>query len=110
MKSPRKKLTRRAAIASAALGAYALADNPAEAAQVQPRPVRPEDAIPTSGRAGPGLEPFDNAMRTIIDRHGLAARRSPSRKGRLVLAKGYGWANLRARKRCSLPRCSASPA
>jgi N-acyl-D-amino-acid deacylase len=95
MKSPRKKLTRRAAIASAALGAYALTDNPAEAAQVQPRPVRPEDAIPVSGRAGPGLEPFDNAMHTIIDRHGLAgAALAIARKGRLVLAKGYGWANL----------------
>jgi N-acyl-D-amino-acid deacylase len=67
----------------------------AAAAQDQPPAPRPDDAIPITGKSGPGLEPFDNAMRTIIDRHGLpGAALAIARNGRLVFAKGYGWANL----------------
>jgi N-acyl-D-amino-acid deacylase len=41
------------------------------------------------------LAPFDNAMRSVIDRHGLAgAALAIAKDGRLVFAKGYGWANV----------------
>jgi CubicO group peptidase (beta-lactamase class C family) len=93
----RKRFTRRAALSSGitvALGAGAL-ERGADAAQPKP-PIRdPHAAIPVSGRAGPGLAPFDGAMRTIIDRHGLAgASLAIAKDGRLVLAKGYGWADV----------------
>jgi CubicO group peptidase (beta-lactamase class C family) len=67
------------------------------AAAQTPAAVRdPLADIPNTGQAGPGLEPFDAAMRTIIDRHGLAgAALAITKDGRLVLAKGYGWANIR---------------
>jgi N-acyl-D-amino-acid deacylase len=100
MTRQRKKMTRRAALAG--LGGMALGANvwdasagQGAAAQVG-QPARPhEDAIPISGRAGPGLEPLDAVMRTIIDRHGLpGAALALAREGRLILAKGYGWADL----------------
>src|SRR5688572_8618576 len=87
-----KRLTRRAALSgiAAAVGAGAIERRAAAAAQAAPA-RDPLAAIPISGRAGPGLEPLDAAMRTIIDRHGLAgAALAIAREGRLVLAKGYG--------------------
>lgn len=94
----RNKLTRRAALAGVgvALGAAPVLEGTlptATAAQVPQRD--PLAAIPISGRAGPGLEAFDPAMRAIIDRHGLAgAALAIAKEGRLVFAKGYGWANI----------------
>ena len=95
----RKRLTRRAALSGMGLtlGAGALAPHAlaAEVVQQQPAGRDPLAAIPISGRAGPGLEPFDLAMQTIIDRHGLAgAALAVAKEGRLVLAKGYGWADV----------------
>lgn len=87
------KLTRRAAVAGMGLtvAAGALAPN-ADAAQPQRDPFAD---IPVSGQAGPGLEAFDNAMRSIIDRHGLpGAALAIAKDGRLVFAKGYGWADV----------------
>ena len=87
------KLTRRAAVTGMGLtlAAGALAPN-ADAAQPQRDPFAD---IPVSGQAGPGLESFDNAMRTIIDRHGLpGAALAIAKDGRLVFAKGYGWADV----------------
>src|SRR5438874_97697 len=93
----RKKFTRRAALAGMglALGAHALDRGTATAAQPAQPTRDPLAAIPINGQAGPGLEPFDAAMRTIIDRHGLpGAALAIAKEGRLVFAKGYGWANL----------------
>src|SRR5262245_53148845 len=95
----RKKLSRRAALAG--LGGLAAAaqmrlapEAPAAAfAQVTGRP--PDEKVPVNGRAGPGLERFDSAMLTIMDRHGIpGAAFAIAKDGKLVLAKGYGWANV----------------
>jgi N-acyl-D-amino-acid deacylase len=52
------------------------------------------EGVPISGKAGPGLEPFDLTMVKIMDRHGIpGAAFAIARNGKLVLAKGYGWAN-----------------
>src|SRR5262249_7099195 len=97
----KRKFTRRAALAGMglALGAHAVDRRSGRAGAAQPaQPTRdPLAAIPVNGQAGPGLEPFDAAMRTVIDRHGLpGAALAIAKDGRLVFAKGYGWANLAA--------------
>lgn len=56
-----------------------------------------EGKIPITGKAGPGLEPFDDAMVKIMERHGVpGAALAIAKAGKLVLAKGYGWANVMA--------------
>jgi N-acyl-D-amino-acid deacylase len=101
MTTSRKKITRRAALAG--LGGLAVtaqvADlpgaRPVGAAQAQQPTRPPEEAIPIKGKAGPGLEPFDPAMLQIMDRHGIpGAALAVAKNGKLVLAKGYGWANI----------------
>jgi N-acyl-D-amino-acid deacylase len=60
-----------------------------------PQAPQPKFDLPVSGKAGPGLEPIDKAMRTILVRHGIpGGALAIAKDGRLVLAKGYGWANL----------------
>jgi CubicO group peptidase (beta-lactamase class C family) len=96
MKKP-KKLTRRAALSGFGLTVATGALAPTmEASAAQPQGQRdPFAAIPITGQAGPGLGAFDNAMRTIIDRHGLAgAALGIAKEGRLVFAKGYGWSDV----------------
>jgi CubicO group peptidase (beta-lactamase class C family) len=62
-------------------------------AQARFRP--PDEEVPVQGKAGPGLEPFDKAMLAIMDRHGVpGAALALAKDGKLVLAKGYGWANV----------------
>src|SRR6266700_1199739 len=52
-------------------------------------------AFPTSGKEAKGLEPLDDAVTTIMRRHGIpGAALAVARDGKLVLAKGYGWSNL----------------
>jgi CubicO group peptidase (beta-lactamase class C family) len=96
----RNKLTRRAALSGIGLAAAAgVAGTRNKAVAAQPQsPLRdPHAPIPITGQAGPGLDAFDGAMRTIIDRHGLAgAALAITKDGRLVFAKGYGWANVAA--------------
>jgi N-acyl-D-amino-acid deacylase len=97
----RKGITRRAALAG--LGGLAVSAQVAGlpgtgrrgTAQAQ-QPYRPPDeAVPVTGKAGPGLEPFDKAMLEIMDRHGIpGAALAIAKDGKLVLAKGYGWANV----------------
>jgi N-acyl-D-amino-acid deacylase len=106
MSTPRKnKLTRRAALTSlAGVGGLTAAGSvtglPGEAkgrtAQAQERFRPPEDAVPITGKAGDELIPFDTAMLKIMDRHGVpgAALAITNKKGKLVLAKGYGWADV----------------
>src|SRR5437868_13798073 len=90
-------LTRRAMLAGAG-GLAAAGPGVAAAANGQPAggdvPHAFEKPFPITGKAGPGLEPFDEAMTTIMDRHGVpGAGLAITRAGKLVLAKGYGWAN-----------------
>jgi CubicO group peptidase (beta-lactamase class C family) len=102
MATHRKKVTRRAALARlAGVGGLTVAaqvggrsgKGTARAEQVQP-PPRPLE-VPIKGKAGPGLEPFDPAMLKIMDRHGIpGAALAIAKDGKLVLAKGYGWANI----------------
>jgi N-acyl-D-amino-acid deacylase len=52
------------------------------------------EGVPITGKAGPGMEPFDPAMVRIMDRHGVpGAAFAVAINGNLVMAKGYGWAN-----------------
>jgi N-acyl-D-amino-acid deacylase len=52
------------------------------------------EGVPITGKAGPGMEPFDRAMLKIMDRHGIpGAAFAIAFQGKLVVAKGYGWAN-----------------
>jgi N-acyl-D-amino-acid deacylase len=70
------------------------APNPAMATLVQEWPGQ-ELAI--TGEAGPGLEKLDQAVLAIMHRHGIpGASLSIAKEGRLVFARGYGWANLAA--------------
>lgn len=51
---------------------------------------------PVSGRAGPGLEAFDALMlRTLRDHELVGGSLAVAKNGRLVLARGYGFADRR---------------
>jgi N-acyl-D-amino-acid deacylase len=64
-------------------------------ARAEPRFRPPDEEVPVKGKAGPGLEPFDKAMLAIMDRHGVpGAALAVAKNGKLLLAKGYGWANV----------------
>jgi N-acyl-D-amino-acid deacylase len=94
MATPRRGLTRRAALAGLA-GIGGLAATTGAAAQDQPSGPPGFEKVPVKGKAGPGLEPVDEAMLDIMDRHGIpGAAFAIARDGRLLLAKGYGWANV----------------
>jgi hypothetical protein len=50
--------------------------------------------IPATGWAGPGLESLDLAVLDIMDRHGIpGASLAIAKDGKLVFAKGFGWAH-----------------
>jgi N-acyl-D-amino-acid deacylase len=52
-----------------------------------------------TGRAGPGLEKFDHIMHGILARYDLpGATLAIAKDGRLVLARGYGWADVATRR------------
>jgi N-acyl-D-amino-acid deacylase len=100
----KNKLTRRAALAGlAGVGGLTVAgqvgplpDGPLTTPAQAQQPFRPpEEGVPITGKAGPGLEPFDSAMLKIMGRHGVpGAALAIARDGKLVLAKGYGWSNV----------------
>ncbi len=57
----------------------------------------PEAKSPITGKAGPGLEAFDKAVLSLMKRHGIpGASLAIAKDGKLVYAKGFGWADLRA--------------
>src|SRR5262249_12763406 len=67
---------------------------PPAAAQAGPWP---RTAPPVRGKAGPGLEPLDRAVIEIMERHGIpGAALAVAKDGKLVYAKGFGWADLAA--------------
>jgi CubicO group peptidase (beta-lactamase class C family) len=92
MTSRRKGITRRAALAGlAGLGGLGV---PAQGQPVQP--PAPFEKVPVRGKAGPGLELFDAAMLKIMDRNGIpGAALAIAKGGKLLLAKGYGWADVK---------------
>jgi N-acyl-D-amino-acid deacylase len=56
--------------------------------------AQPRD-FPTSGKSVPGLEPLDGAVTGIMKRHGIpGGALAIAKDGKLVHARGYGWANL----------------
>lgn len=58
-----------------------------------------EEPIPASGRADPRLTSFDVLMREFMREHEVpGAALAVSRGGRLVYARGFGYANLEARE------------
>jgi N-acyl-D-amino-acid deacylase len=79
----------------AALAAVVLAGD----ARLQPaHGQRPEAGIPAAGKLGPGLEPLDRAVVAMMGRHGIpGAALAVARDGKLVLARGFGWADLASR-------------
>jgi N-acyl-D-amino-acid deacylase len=86
--------TRRSALAGlAGLGGLAAAAETTAWGQA-PQPL-PEGEIPIRGKAGRGLELFDDGMLKIMDRHGIpGAALAIAKGGKLLLAKGYGWADV----------------
>jgi N-acyl-D-amino-acid deacylase len=62
-------------------------------AQQPPRP--PEPLYPVAGKSAVNSEALDKVVVTIMARHGIpGAALAIARDGKLVLARGYGWANL----------------
>jgi CubicO group peptidase (beta-lactamase class C family) len=56
----------------------------------------PSGPVPVTGKSGPGLEAFDRAVLKIMDHHGIpGAGLAIARKGKLIYARGFGWADLR---------------
>lgn len=58
---------------------------------------RPEtiDGYPVTGKASPGTEALDKAVVSVLSRHGIpGAAFAIAKDGKLLMARGYGWANL----------------
>jgi CubicO group peptidase (beta-lactamase class C family) len=61
----------------------------------QPAPFPRREGIPITGEVGPGLEHFDDIMRGLLQHHDIpGGSLSIAKEGRLVLARGYGWADV----------------
>ncbi len=57
----------------------------------------PRGKFPVTGKAGPGLDVFDALVQTLMTRHGIpGAALAIAKDGKLVYAKGFGWADLTA--------------
>lgn len=54
---------------------------------------------PLTGYSDPALEPFDRVMTRLLERYQIpGASLALSKDGRLLLARGYGWADLEAQE------------
>jgi N-acyl-D-amino-acid deacylase len=95
MTRQRSKPTRRAALrALAGLGGLTAAGQVNDVEAQAPRDAY-QAKLPVQGKAGPGLEPFDAAMKTIMDRHGIpGAALAITKNGKLLCARSYGWSNV----------------
>jgi N-acyl-D-amino-acid deacylase len=57
----------------------------------------PRGKFPVTGQAGPGMDEFDPLVQTMMGRHGIpGAALVVAKDGKLVYAKGFGWADLTA--------------
>jgi N-acyl-D-amino-acid deacylase len=62
----------------------------------QERAQLPGATIPATGKAFAPLEPLDTAVTAMLSRHGVpGAALAIAKDGKLVFARGYGWADLR---------------
>ncbi len=53
------------------------------------------DGYPVSGKAAPGTEALDKLIVSLLSRHGIhGASLAVAKEGKLLFARGYGWANL----------------
>ena len=53
------------------------------------------DGHPVTGKAAPGTEALDQLVVRVMTRHGIpGASLAVAKDGRLLVARGYGWANL----------------
>lgn len=58
-----------------------------------------EPEAPIRGRIAPGIEHFDRMVQDLMDRYGVpGGALAIVKDGRLVLARGYGWADVQARE------------
>jgi CubicO group peptidase (beta-lactamase class C family) len=75
---------------------------PASRAFAQPGERQREEETPVTGEILPGSEPLqrlDAAMREILARHEVpGAALAITVGGKLIVARGYGWANIEARE------------
>jgi N-acyl-D-amino-acid deacylase len=56
-----------------------------------------EASLPATGKAAAFLRPLDTAVASVMTRHGIpGAALAIAKDGKLVFARGYGWANLSA--------------
>ncbi len=70
-------------------------DRYATRAENQVPPGSWQRRVPVTGMAGPGLEFLDEAMLRILEKYSIpGGALAVARKGKLVVARGYGWANL----------------
>ncbi len=54
-----------------------------------------EPSYPATGKTAAVLEPLDSVVATMMSRHGIpGAALAVAKDGKLVCARGYGWANL----------------
>jgi N-acyl-D-amino-acid deacylase len=59
----------------------------------------PGTNFPTTGKPHPLMEPVDEAVLTMMGRHGVpGASLAVVKDGKLVYARGYGWSNLATRE------------
>jgi N-acyl-D-amino-acid deacylase len=71
----------------------------AETVQPPRPPEQPGARYPTTGKTLPFLEPLDAVVYTMMSRHGIpGAALAITKDGKLVCARGYGWANLATRE------------
>lgn len=64
-----------------------------------PPPEARHPSRPITGFSAPSLEPYDRVMHRLMTRYQIpGAALAVAKDGRLVLFRGYGWADLRARE------------
>jgi N-acyl-D-amino-acid deacylase len=97
MKKVRSKLTRREALTrlGTGVGAAVVADGAPARAQDRPDARHLSQGVPVSGKAGPDLELVDEVVLGVMDHYGIPGTSlAIAQDGRLILAKGYGWADV----------------
>src|SRR4051812_17669383 len=59
----------------------------------------PGSRVPVTGKSPPVLAPVDEAVVAMMSRHGVpGAALAVTKDGKLVCARGYGWADLATRE------------
>jgi len=59
----------------------------------------PHPSRPITGLSAPSLEPYDRVMQRLMERYHIpGGALAVAKDGRLVLSRGYGWADLQAKE------------